>query len=833
MNKLIISIIIVLLNHSMVFADTTLYFNPLAPDFDECPSEPWTNDWAWPRTMYWVPSSNSLSVPPSGSTSCTSHYYYTSADQTISFTNNGWITSCWAWKRYVNSSLSCIWSTCTMICREYDDTRPDYTTDVIDLVPDDLLADDTTNYTFEINNLGVAPIISVIAQKEDHLTWLLGPTFSMLCTNTLWISTCYDTWNTSLVDNDRDTSGGRDYTFRIIMICDEAWNCWNWPINRIHKVYSDTLHMSWSIINNDLIDPSNISDWSIKNLTFKLEDPYLNDIIPASWISRSIDFTYDADNSVYLNQYARVWNWVYISTPSNSSFLPLIPIWTWGITLYNQNSNNGIYNFRFKVYTPTRESYYKSDNSLHFLGVRASVTDGIGLWNYSNYNLNSSSFSLRSLPIYHTLFSWSLVSDWFIEWTVQDWKIEIHKNWTGLTSSNTLYFEFWSGDTNAINSKLNLRVWATDTTVINPIWEWNPNFSTYINNFVLWDVNFYTKLFLQTWATLDDIQNSYFSSHIWYEILWPNWGTINPIYNSDVYWKNYYWWTIWSGNTYASSVKVIGQTYSKKFNEIISWQSWNQVKLLNWDITKSSLKTEVRKNAYNIIRNTPLSNSWNTIINSNFALNPDWAKLLGDSILYFGWLNWNNVILNSLTFDWNKTILVEWWNLYINWNINISWTKSLLSIVVLKDTNWNWWNIYINPNVTYVKAVMYADKSLISYDWTNELDWNTSFSVLKNQLYIYGSVFSENTVWWSRANPIECPYYVPSCPTQEYAQKFDLNYLRRYYLKDTNYDWIWDTPVWWWISYFPNTSLNYRYPVVIEYNPLIQSNPPLIFRENK
>jgi hypothetical protein len=40
---------------------------------------------------------------------------------------------------------------------------------------------------------------------------------------------------------------------------------------------------------------------------------------------------------------------------------------------------------------------------------------------------------------------------------------------------------------------------------------------------------------------------------------------------------------------------------------------------------------------------------------------------------------------------------------------------------------------------------MYADRSLVSYDG-NELNGNTPNSELANQLYIYGSIFTENTI---------------------------------------------------------------------------------------
>jgi len=54
---------------------------------------------------------------------------------------------------------------------------------------------------------------------------------------------------------------------------------------------------------------------------------------------------------------------------------------------------------------------------------------------------------------------------------------------------------------------------------------------------------------------------------------------------------------------------------------------------------------------------------------------------------------------------------------------------------------------------------------------------------LKNQLYIYGTLFTENTIGASKNIIPVCPYYIDdSVCTQAEAQKYDLNYIRRYFL---------------------------------------------------
>ena len=67
-------------------------------------------------------------------------------------------------------------------------------------------------------------------------------------------------------------------------------------------------------------------------------------------------------------------------------------------------------------------------------------------------------------------------------------------------------------------------------------------------------------------------------------------------------------------------------------------------------------------------------------------------------------------------------------------------------MVVLKDKAGNGGNIYIDPSVTNIAGTLFAEKSVVGYDGTKELDGNTPISTLKNQLHIYGNILSENTV---------------------------------------------------------------------------------------
>ena len=83
-------------------------------------------------------------------------------------------------------------------------------------------------------------------------------------------------------------------------------------------------------------------------------------------------------------------------------------------------------------------------------------------------------------------------------------------------------------------------------------------------------------------------------------------------------------------------------------------------------------------------------------------------------------------------------------------------TSDILGLIVLEDTDGNGGNIYIEPNVTDISAVLYADKSIMTaldnqspfgrISTTEQFDGNSDEVDVSDQLYIYGSLFSENTI---------------------------------------------------------------------------------------
>nr|MDD3720113.1 hypothetical protein [Candidatus Gracilibacteria bacterium] len=791
-------------------------------------------------THYGVPDSNTGLATSTGTTSCTTHSYYSFSDYTITFTaNNGGITACQPGDMVVGiSPASCVSGTCTMTCRKYDDIPPS----ISDIGPStppngsNLLAINSKNFSFSVSDAGGSPITYIGAFFEDYNT-----VNSFKSEETSGTAIWSKNENIQNVDIDRDSNGSRTYMLRVSKICDEAGNCIGDDVNTSnlktynYYVYANNFNVSTNnVTTNTLNDPSNIADGTSKNLTISLKDAYGNILIPATGISRTIAFTFNNDNTLYLNQYLKTGNAVFLNTTTDTTnFLNRIGLGSAiNTTIPSQVSTNGDYNYIFKIYTPTKSIYNKAYGNLIFNYITSTISDSLGS---NTLTINNSTFNSTFLPIYYTSIAGDIVTEGLAEGVVQSGSIKVFMNGVITTLNKIMHIEFGSGDTNLPNPNLNLEYGTVATSVNNNVGEGNGNYINFVNNFGIATYPIYTKLLLQTGASLSDIQNSYISTHISYNITAPNGvGVVTPIYNSDVYGKDSYWGVTGTGNTYESVVKIIGKTYSDKYSDVITGQSITDVSLVDGTITKSSLRGEIKKNVYDIIKFIDPNNNGTKKINNltDFALNTDGVKLMQNSILYFGGLNGGIVTLNGGTVTGNKTIVIEGGNLYINGNINTNGTSNdVLGIVVMKDSNGNGGNIYIDPNVSYIKSIMYADKSLISYDGTNELGGDTSFGVLKNQLYIYGSIFSENTIGGSRSNPIKCPYYINTCTSIEEAQKYDLDYLRRYYLKDTNGDGIGDTPAGGGVSYFPNTSSNYKYPFVVEYNPLVQVNPPTPFKK--
>jgi hypothetical protein len=739
------------------------------------------------------------------------------------------------------------------------DTIPPSIADFINSNPLNILATNAYTYTVSIWVNGGSPITSITSNTENSNNQTQTTPHTSTSSNLTF------SWDVQNVDTYKIPNGSahgwsREYTFTLTQVCDEAWNCWNGTNTMNHYVYANTIaaQISRSTLQNEIDDVWNIADGSIKKIVIRLRDSFWNAITQATWIGRNIDFNFNITNGVFLNQYSNSWpSWVKISSPNDLSSYSSLISWT-AVTdsSDNQVSSDWDYEFRFRVYTPTYNAYNKAPYSSEFTinNVTFDINRNISIATWDS----PQSESIASLTwihssfdaLYKTTISWAIKDDWFIEWAVQQSNVRLTKSASLIDGTNrNIYLEFWTWARLSLPS-LDLyysQSWNPSTKSV----EWNQgslSYTPYVAPFSpsLSDYVLKTKLVQASGFSIGNLQSTYLSTHIWYTLD----GNV-VAYNSDIINKwNYFDDSTSSNNTAQWWVKITWLTASKNKSELINNQFTQDVAIL-WNIYKTTVKKDIVSSVYNLIKSITPNNGTKSIVDlTDFSSSSNSGKkLLKDTVLYFGWLNWSQVTLwnGEEQIDGVKTIIVVWWDLYIKNNMYYQnkW-EDILWVIVLKDENWKGGNLYIDPSVTNIVWTYVLDKSVISYDGVNELDWNTAQDVLKNQLHIFWNIFSENTIWWSRSNPVKCPYYVSSC-TQEIAQKYDLNFLRRFTLSTlwvpigTNtkviggwqYDNFSSTFVW-WASYFARnittkTDIYLKYPVVIEYNPLVSKVYPPLF----
>lgn len=246
---------------------------------------------------------------------------------------------------------------------------------------------------------------------------------------------------------------------------------------------------------------------------------------------------------------------------------------------------------------------------------------------------------------------------------------------------------------------------------------------------------------------------------------------------------------------------------------VIGWIQWGWKSEFTWqkanisNLYNSEMRTQVRKSAYNYVKN----------MSSGQILN---------GVKY---VKWNTTISGNLDYE---TLVVVDGNVIINGDLNTA-DKSLW-IIVLKDnydvnTDYAWQgNIYITPNVKQINAIMYSDGAFISANSAGQpyiKDTIDRTEKLQTQLFMKGSLFTRNTIWgailawWNYVLPGGTKI---STGTDEFekAMIYDLNYIRR-------------GNIWCDISIPKNDTCNdiweYSDPFIIKYDSRIQTKPPKLF----
>ena len=456
-----------------------------------------------------------------------------------------------------------------------------------------------------------------------------------------------------------------------------------------------------------------------------------------------------------------------------------------------------------------------------------SLIETPGFWLVTNVNWKTS-FKINSYA------PWSFTE--LFEIKINDWNEEYLNLWTensliiwNSLNSNTFKKPFiwelkvtsntWSSIFDSIPVLWTTQKYKVELLKLTNLWysNWDLN--------IIWDNTIKNTDLKHIFEDFNNVDNSFwndFSNYLWFTtrinaeeniLKAPNIISDNLVISYNLDWKNVKYVLSQNDDIWSTiNLEISWEDQTTLWLRIIWTLQWDWKWDITWqeenfsDLLKSDIRSEIRKNAYLLMKNMQ-----------------DWDVL--NNVKYTEWdinISWN--------IFWYETLVVKNWNVIIDWNLNTFWKK--LWIIVLKDsynvkTDYDIsWNIYITPNVTYIDAILYADWWLISADvsWlpfivdSSERTWN-----LQNQLVLKWSVFTRNTIGWA---VLATWYYL--LPWWERTLDFDntliydLNYIRRW---NNLWDWIdvnndWNEYNDW-----------YSDPFIIKYNPIIQINPPKWFWE--
>lgn len=720
---------------------------------------------------------------------------------------------------------------------------------VTDVSVESVLADSSQNFNFSFNDT-TAPI-KVWYRVEDnnnpgiYNSHVTPDPFGYTYTYTESITT---------VDNDRWANGGRELTILIDQVCDEAGNCVGtvgWPpIKTItHTIYANpnSVPPASNTQNSTILtDGSAVADGQLRNFIQIIKDGYWNAIVPATGINRTIAMNLsDISNTMYINQYTRnpaLGTSVYLTVPGNGWDIPL----DLGVSQLFTNlmvSNDGTYPVWLQVYTPTANSYWPLDPVSDPLAIFGFTTNLVVNDTIIGLAANKTFSQILSDPIFRPLYAVQIVGDirngGFIEWTeqVSSWVVT-NNNLAVTPSAVELQLEFsgsnvWSFD---------LYGWSMSSSptpiALRGVMVTNPGNSS---------TDIFTKLVQKSNIVVSSGSYLQLSTHYSYSL-----NGKSVLYNSDIIWRMSFFDPLVINLGNQVWVKVIGPIASNTIRSIVDWQFSEGTSIFSW-LSRSVVRNSSRQLVEIAIRNMKYNPAGDTITSTvslpiggttKGSLLEKWSD---NSIMSIDKNGWNVTLSLSSWILGKRTLVVKWANVYINTNMYYANPNSILGIVIQKDKNGNGWNLYIDPSVNNIVGTYFIDGSILSYNGTSEIGIG-NIGILKNQLHIFGSIVSENTLGGSRMNPIQCPSLLNlPCTSAGEAQKYDLNYLRRYYIYNSQpFGWAkviggatCTAMVCTWfdanlIKKFTSPSEELaKYPVIIEYNPLIRTDPPIGFEWSK
>lgn len=596
-----------------------------------------------------------------------------------------------------------------------------------------------------------------------------------------------------------------------IKATDLSWNFATWSIQIVanipfefdeyHKISPDATRLSywWTLTTEK------IADWKdAHTIDIKLRDTYWNPIIPVAWVKDvdvTLSFANNLDNIQVWTEY-NLWDAIKFS---NSNFLSLF-WWIW-----STSSTDSTIDWNYKVDI-------------------TSLAPSKAWYNYVNIN---NDIQVDDLTIKITPFD--------------------------------LYSLVWQGVFNA-KSKYNNPIKFTPVVKIievinNDFWVITRGYETFftlkwsidksIYSFLLNELKISHIFDVMSWTSYKNTQMSF------QNLTWSGWSTYCVWYNTGNWYYNNnslcnnitqlssniirnYSDSSSSNLTFQDTLWITPKivtawlpNFVTKYSSIISYKiNWNDVKynsitqdssIINNTQIKVAWIVNKNNNNFSVVSDSDINFIWNmsksnlySIIHKNVAkFQKAWV-----------WSAWTKYIKWDYTLSswpaWVNTIIVDGWDIIIEKNIpKVSWEPKI--IIAIKKSDWTKWNIWIKSNVEFVWAVLIADKSILSWDWTNYYSDNNSAT---NQLFIKWSMISYNTIWWSSKTPFACPYYIKAWDCSfETSKRYDYNNFRSYIksVRWTPFDWV---------EYWINMSVSWyeNAPMIIEYDSDIQKTPPAIIK---
>lgn len=403
----------------------------------------------------------------------------------------------------------------------------------------------------------------------------------------------------------------------------------------------------------------------------------------------------------------------------------------------------------------------------------------------------------------------------------------IYSNWD--TVANSVFDDSIINDGSHIASSQ--FVWSTSTdgnrnfkVKSSPI---NSSYQVAWNGFNMWYVSYITYIMDGTTIKIPSISRN-ISDNLSNESLRSKWSqfylsnTDSMPFSSTPAWK-------WSGDYVllwdpiisawilsSMWIAITGLSNSEDLM-IVDKDAWRKANLnVGENLTRYNLLSVFKKNviassAWIWNGNTKKwcsTSSWDFIINdlnSQSNLQDCTLDINGEKVTFIEWnvtiqCTWNCMLSDNS----KRTIIVNNGSTYVKSNITTLNNNSQLLIGTIRD--WGLQNItidetdnpillrdsvvygwtFIDPLVTNIDAFIVSQGPMISYD-NGQIFNAPSETQLKNQLHIYWSTLTSNTIGWykwatSWVWDSKCPYIIENC-TQKTAFIFDLVTLRRYSLE--------------------------------------------------